>query len=52
VVSKTSGKVLDVLGRPGAVEDGVPVQQWARWTGSNELWQLRPAMSSNGKSFR
>ena len=42
IVSKFSGKVLDVRGGPEATGNGVPIQQWDFLGGANQQWQLVP----------
>lgn len=43
ILSRSSRKVLDVNGGPGATGDGVPIQQWADVGGTNQHWLLVPA---------
>jgi hypothetical protein len=42
LVAENSGKCLDVAGGPGATADGIPVQQWTCWGGTNQQWSLAP----------
>jgi hypothetical protein len=42
IVSKLSGKVLDVRGGSGATANGLPIQQWDYLAGANQQWQLVP----------
>ncbi len=40
LVVESTGKCLDVNGGPSATGDGIVVQQWDCWGGSNQAWQL------------
>ncbi len=40
LVVESTGKCLDVNGGPPATGDGIVVQQWDCWGGSNQAWQL------------
>lgn len=42
VISKNSGKCLDMTGGPGATSAGVPAQQWTCWGGTNQQFQFTP----------
>lgn len=42
ITSKNSGLQLDVIGGPGATQDGVLIQQWPYWGGSNQIWNVTP----------
>ncbi len=42
LTAKHSGKCLDVLGGPSAVQNGTQVIQWDYWGGDNQQWQLIP----------
>jgi hypothetical protein len=42
VISKNSGKCLDVTGGPSATDPGTPIQQWACWGGSNQAFLFTP----------
>jgi hypothetical protein len=42
IVSKLSGKVLDVRGGNEATGNGFPIQQWDYLGGANQQWQLVP----------
>ena len=40
IVSKNSGKCLDMAGGPSATWDGDPAQQWTCWGGTNQQFQF------------
>ena len=42
IVSKGSGKCLDVKGGESALSAGVPLQQWTCWGGTNQKFLLSP----------
>jgi len=42
IVSKLSGKALDVRGGNEATGSGLPIQQWDYLGGANQQWQLVP----------
>jgi elongation factor Tu len=42
LIAKHSGKCLDVIGGPGAVANGVRVQQYDYLGGDNQKWRLVP----------
>jgi glucosylceramidase len=42
VVSKNSGKCLDITGGPTATSNGVPAQQWTCIGGTNQAFELTP----------
>ena len=42
IVSRVSGKVLDVHGGAGATGNSLPVQQWDYFGNPNQQWQLVP----------
>jgi hypothetical protein len=42
IISKNSGKCLDVSGGPSATDPGTPLIQWSCWGGSNQSFQLTP----------
>jgi glucosylceramidase len=42
ITSKNSGLQLDVIGGPGATQDGVLIQQWPYWGGTNQIWNVTP----------
>jgi len=42
VISKNSGKCLDVTGGPPATDPGTPLQQWACWGSSNQAFLFTP----------
>jgi len=42
ITSKNSGMQLDVIGGPGATQDGVLIQQWPYWGGTNQIWNVTP----------
>jgi hypothetical protein len=48
IVSKNSGKCLDVAGGPAAVQPLVFVQQFDCWGGSNQTFELSPASGTAG----
>ena len=40
VISKNSGKCLDVTGGPSATDPGTPLLQWSCWGGSNQAFRF------------
>lgn len=42
IVSKSSGKCLDITGGPSATGPGIPVQQWGCWGGANQNFKFTP----------
>jgi hypothetical protein len=42
IVSRNSGKCLDVIGGSAATASGVALDQWACWGGTNQAFQLNP----------
>jgi hypothetical protein len=50
IVSRATGKVLDVTGGPAAIGNGVPIQQWSDNGGTNQQWDLRIAAIDMGNA--
>lgn len=42
MTNKNSGLQLDVIGGPGATQDGILIQQWPFWGGTNQIWNVTP----------
>ncbi len=50
ITNQGNGQQLDVRGGPGATANGVPIQTWPFWGGSNELFGFSDPNHSGGYS--